>query len=260
MVLKIAIFTAIFGGKDELKEPINFTSDVNVDYFLITDEPGIESKIYQIIYKKPIYNDLTKNARYYKIIGLDLFNEYDYVIWHDANIQINHNEIHNLISFATNTGFAFYSHSQRNCMYDEVIKCIKLEKDYPFILLKQVLKYFFAGVGNNSGLYETGLYVKNNKRMHLDFLNLWWNETKRYSRRDQISLPYCIKKIHIVPAIISGNIRKNKYSTFHQHKHSKYKFLTTSTEKPFVAVQKYIAIKTIAFLKKINFNRSEGTS
>ncbi|WP_298236986.1 glycosyltransferase domain-containing protein [uncultured Algibacter sp.] len=254
MSLKIAIFTAVYGGKDKLKEPFKFKKNENIDYFLITDDRVIESKFYQVIYKEPFVDDITKNARYYKIIGLDLFNEYDYVIWHDANIQMNHDEIPNLLSFASKNSFAFYCHPVRNCIYDEAIKCIKLEKDYPYKLLKQVLKYFLKGVKNNDGLFATGLYVRNNQFINVDFINQWWIETKNYSRRDQISLSYCLKKFKIYPAIINGDIRHNKYSSFHRHKHFKYEFLRARREIFFFEKQKKIAIKIILFLKKINFS------
>tara|TARA_R110001583_G_scaffold70265_4_gene198907 strand:+ start:375 stop:1145 length:771 start_codon:yes stop_codon:yes gene_type:complete len=254
MPLKIAIYTAIFGEKDVVREPLKYIKNENIDYFLISDDRGIESKCYKIIYKKPIYDDITKNARYYKIIGLELFKNYDFVIWHDGNIQINDEEIPNFVHFALKSNYAFYKHPTRNCIYDEAIKCIELEKDFPFILLKQVLKYFRSGITNNIGLYATGLYVKNNQFNNVDFMEQWWTETKHYSRRDQISLPYCLKKNQIKPIIINGNIRDNKYSIFHSHKHSKYNFLTLGKSKPINKWFKAIAIKIILFLKKINFN------
>ncbi len=250
--MKIAIYTAIFGNKDIIKQPINYKQEEGVDYFLITDNKKSYSFNYQIIYKKPIYDDITKNARYYKIMGLDILKEYDFVIWHDANIQVMHNEILNIIKFAQNSGFAFFKHPERNCIYDEAIKCIELEKDYPFKILRQVYSYYIAGIENKIGLYATGLFIKNNKFTYEDFLNLWWDEIKFKSRRDQLSLPYFLNKFKIIPGIIEGCVRENKYSIFHSHNHSNYYFLSTGKSKPFYAWSKKISVSLIKFIKIMN--------
>ncbi|NIK92529.1 DUF616 domain-containing protein [Mangrovimonas sp. CR14] len=253
MSLEVAIFTAIFGGKDCVKDPLNYVENEHIDYFLITDDQELRSNCYNIIHKKPIYDDITKNARYYKILGLEAFKNYDYVIWHDANMQINHEEVPNLLKFVSKNGLAFFDHPERDCVYDEAIKCIKLEKDYPHQLLKQVLKYFLKGVKNNKGLFATGLFVRNNKFNNEDFLKSWWFETKTFSRRDQISLSYCLKKFQIIPIRINGDIRNNVYSIFHKHNHNRYEFLTTQKQIPFLVFQKKMTIRIILLLKKINF-------
>jgi len=251
MSLKIAIYTAVFGGKDVVQEPVKYIKNENIDYFLISDNQEIKSKCYKVIYKKPIYDDITKNARFYKIIGLDLFNEYDYVIWHDANIQIVHNEILKVLRFVENKGIAFFKHPDRNCIYDEAIKCIQLEKDYPFKILKQILGYYIRGIKNEVGLYETGFFVRNNKFRNKDFTNLWWNEIKNKSRRDQLSLPYSLNKTNIFPNIIEGTVRDNLYSIFHKHSYEQYLFLSLKVKK-YNTIKKRIVIKLIKLIKRIN--------
>lgn len=250
MSLKIAIYTAVFGGKDEVREPIGYIEEEYIDYFLITDDQSLKSNCYKIIYKKPIYNDITKNARYYKIIGLDEFKSYDFIIWHDANLQIVQDKILNVLKFVENKGIAFFKHSQRDCIYDEAIKCIQLEKDYPFKILKQVFGYYMRRVNHKNGLYETSILVKNNRLISKKFLRFWWDEIKHKSRRDQLSLPYALKKFNIEPGIIKGHREANVYSFFSKHYHSKYNFLLQIEPKPFNRWHKAIAIKIILFLKK----------
>lgn len=250
--MKIAIYTAIFGEKDEIKMPLYYDKDDNVDYFLITDNEKSNSFNYQIILKKPIYDDVTKNARFYKLKGLEIFKSYDYVIWHDANLQIVHNEILNTLNFSHNNGIAFFKHAERNCIYNEAIRCIELEKDYPFKILKQVYSYYISGIINESGLYDTSIVVKNNKLICEDFLNLWWDEIKNKSRRDQLSLPYSLKMFNIVPGIMLGSRTENNYSIFYKHKHSKYNFLSGKKSKRYSKSSKKIAIMLIKIIKIIN--------
>ena len=250
--MKIAVYTAIFGDKDELREPLNFSDTESVDYFVITDNTAFKSANYKVILKDPVFNDITKNARFYKVNGLDFFKEYDYVIWHDANLQIIDNEIVNILKFVQTTGIAFFKHPERSCLYDEAIKCIKINKDYPLKILKQVTRYYFWGIKNNSGLYETSIVVKNNRLILKEFLDLWWTEIKNNSRRDQISLPYALSKYDLVPGLIDGDREKNPFAFFTPHKHHKYNFLSTKKPKKFNRTSKRIAIDIILFLKRKN--------
>jgi hypothetical protein len=249
MTYKIAIYTAVFGGKDQVKEPQQVVEDANIDYFLISDDKKLESDYYKLIYKKPIYNDITKNARYYKIVGLEEFKNYDFVIWHDANLQVIHHEIIKAITHVENNPIAFFKHSDRNCVYEEAIKCIQLEKDYPFKILKQILGYYFNGLKPKSGLYDTSIVVKNYHLISHEFLNSWWKEIKTKSRRDQLSLPYTLKAFNIQPAILEGRRNKNDYTFFSKHFHTAYNFLSSSIPKPHNRWQKAFAIKVIGILK-----------
>ena len=112
--MKIAIYTAIFGDKDDLKEPINYKFCDQIDYFLITDNRDINSECYKILHKQAVYDDVTKNARYYKVIGIEEFKNYDCIIWHDANLQIFHNKISNLAELSKHSEIAFFKHSDRS--------------------------------------------------------------------------------------------------------------------------------------------------
>ncbi|AFL81691.1 Protein of unknown function (DUF616) [Aequorivita sublithincola DSM 14238] len=250
--MKIAIYTSIFGDKDEIRSPLNYRKSAYIDYYLITDNRESIPLDYNIIYKEPIFDDITKNARYYKINGLEIFKNYDYVIWHDANLQIVDNEIMNILDYVWNKGIAFFQHPERNCTYDEAIKCIELEKDYPFKIFRQIYFYFKLGLKNDTGLYATGLFVKNNKLADSSFLYFWWNEIKSNSRRDQLSLPYALKKYNIRPGVIEGDIRNNKYSFFHQHKHREYRFLSTGKSKLVFEPSKFLTIKLIQLFKRLN--------
>ncbi|WP_228851076.1 glycosyltransferase domain-containing protein [Aegicerativicinus sediminis] len=252
MSVSVVVYTAIFGGKDQIKEPLNFEEVGLIDYFLITDDTAATSSCYKIIHKDPIYEDITKNARYYKIFGLEEFKNYDVIIWHDANLQIIHNKILEILRFMNPNGIAVFKHSQRNCIYAEAIKCIQLEKDYPNIILRQVLRYFIEGVNPESGLYDTSFVVKQNRILSNDFLKFWWKEIKTRSRRDQLSLPYALKMFKIEPGILQGCRDNNDYSIFFKHSHSSYNFLSLNKPKPFKKWNKIIAIKLIVWLKKIN--------
>ncbi|TCK68827.1 uncharacterized protein DUF616 [Winogradskyella wandonensis] len=250
MGYKVAIYTAIFGEKDKIKSPLGYLESPHVDYYLITDDKDLTSNVYNIIYKKPVYDDITKNARYYKIIGLDQFKDYDFVIWHDANLQVIHSKIIEITDAVADKSIAFFKHPDRDCIYDEAVKCIMLDKDNPFKIFRQVIGYYLKGIRGSIGLYETTIVVKNNDLISRPFLEFWWNELKSKSRRDQISLPYALKKFNVIPGIIKGNREQNDYAIYSKHSHDNYGFLSRNDYKRSNSFTKRIIIKLIRLLKK----------
>lgn len=163
--MKIAVYTAIFGDKDILRDPIKYQEVENIDYFLFTDNPLVESKIYKKLLKPILFKDITKNARYYKILGAPELEKYDFSIWHDGNLQIRSDKILDLIKCLGNSDLATFKHPLRNCIYLESIACIKRKKDSPRIIFKQITKYFKEGLQSDIGLYETSILVKRQKKI-----------------------------------------------------------------------------------------------
>ncbi|NHE56245.1 glycosyltransferase domain-containing protein [Cyclobacterium plantarum] len=216
--MKIAVYTAIFGGKDYLLDPINFKKNVNykVDYFCFTDNLKLISNVYTIIYINPSINSTVKKSRFIKIKGSKELIEYDYVIWHDGNIQINADKIEVLIEDLGNNFLAVFRHPYRDNIFDESKACIKLRKEDFFIIIFQLLVYMWKGVSTEGKLFETGIFVKKNNFKE-EFFNLWWDNVKKYSCRDQISLSYVVENTNEKLSLLDGEGKNNPYSTYHPH-------------------------------------------
>ena len=245
--MKIAIYTAIFGEKDTLRHPVDYNFNADVDYFLITDNENIKSDIYTVVLKEVIYQDIAKNARYYKILGLEKFKNYDFTIWHDANIQLKQDAIWNLIELVESKQLAAFKHPKRNNFYDEAIACIKDKKEDPLTLFHQCLIYFFKNHSPYSGLYETGILVRNLKSNNKKFFKEWWNQVNRFSRRDQISFPPLLHKFAIEINSLQGEGINSPYAIYHRH--SYYKYITSRKKIKLSENLNRILIKIIRFLK-----------
>lgn len=223
--MRIAIYTAIFGDKDELKEPLDFKSNNEIDYYLITDNKKAKTYIYKLLVKKAIYGDITKNARFYKLNGLEEFKEYDYVIWHDGNLRIKHVFIKELVSYVADSFLATFKHPDRKNFYQEAVACVKLNKDFSFKILWQSLIYYLKGLPSNFNpqLYETCILVKKMPMYNETFYDLWWSQILKYSRRDQLSLPFVLFSMNTKISTIPGCRYENIFSDFSPHKNNIYK-------------------------------------
>lgn len=251
--MKIAVYTAIFGRKDLLHDPIGYIEDDNIDYFVIS-ESEVNSKIYQLVRKEIVYSDITKNARYYKLFGLKSFSSYDYVIWHDANLQIRHTYVRTLIKTLNGKSISTFKHLIRSCVYEEAMACISYKKDDPIKIFRQILNYFLNGLPANNGLYGTAILVKDNSKDWHKWTESWWKEIAKFTRRDQISLAYVQYKKGISLSVIEGSREANPYAEFHKHSHSEY--ITLNEKEPTEVSYKKKAIyrNLVLLLKKLARN------
>ncbi len=192
------VYTCITNGYDLPLSP-NYI-DENCDYLLFTDsKSSVKNSKWEIklLDEKSKEFQGMKINRYYKMHPFELFNEYDFSIYVDGNVQII-SEISSLYEIAKNsvTGIAMHLHSQRNCIYQEGKACIIGQRGDPEKIKMQLNKYKEEGFPHNFGLLEATIIVVD---LHNDnakkIMNKWWNEFNASdSKRDQLSLPYIIWK------------------------------------------------------------------
>ena len=118
---KNVIYTAIFGGYDNLTEP-SFIPD-GWDFVCFTDS-DIKSDVWDVRKVKPLYKDSTRNARKYKILPHRFLSEYDVSVWVDGNILIRNNLNELVDDYLQDCNIAMMNHNKnildpRDCIYEE---------------------------------------------------------------------------------------------------------------------------------------------
>lgn len=242
---KIAVYTSIFGKKDILKDPLNFSLNSEIEYYCFTDQNDFNNSIYNIIKCSPLREDYSKTSKHYKILGYTYLPNFEYLVYHDGNLQLDHSKIPNLVNTSNDSFLSSFEHPYRNCFYEEAKMCIKRNKDSNFEILKQVITYSFFGMPKSNGLNENSILVINIKKLgNSSFLKKWWKEVERFSRRDQLSLPYLIWKEKNQIGLLKGNRKENEYSIFHEHLREHYLIQPKKT-RIIDKVKKWLAILVI---------------
>ena len=92
-----------------------------------------------------------------------------------------------------------FQHDQgRNCIYDEANVVSHDKKDDPDIIQKQMHKYQTDGYPKQRGLSANSIILRrHNNDDIIKLSDMWWNEICKFSRRDQLSLYYCLWKIDV---------------------------------------------------------------
>lgn len=192
---KLVCYTVISGPYDKLIEPKVVTP--GWEYICFTDQKNFKSDVWKILpIPDEIMNDKTlsqvKKQRIMKIQP-NLFIDYDYCIWVDANITINMN-LDTFFERHLNDSIVITKHPQRDCIYDEGKAILKYKKDTSENINRQLSVYIDKGFPKHYGLHETNVILRKNDSKVNEIMSEWANMLKEYSHRDQMSLDYILWK------------------------------------------------------------------
>ncbi len=213
--MNLVIYTSIFGKHDKLKTPKR--SNKNIQYLCFTDQL-IKSPPWKIIYVKPEFKDMRREARKFKILSHKYLKNYDYSIWLDGSYEFLDDLGKFYKKWLGKNHIAIKKHPERNCVYDEAQFCLKQKLDVQKSINRQINKYLREGYPKNHGLVESSILIRKHTEDVKKFNEMWWWEVKNFSKRDQISFNYITYKLNMNYSIIPKN---DLESTLNWRGHSK---------------------------------------
>tara|TARA_Y100001972_G_scaffold102031_1_gene127289 strand:+ start:1094 stop:1783 length:690 start_codon:yes stop_codon:yes gene_type:complete len=225
--MKKVIYTAIFGGYDQLPDPLY--KPEGWDFICFTDS-NIQSSIWNVKKVPAIYQDSTRNARKYKVLPHRWFPDYDLSLWVDGNILIREDVNQLIDKYLSEVNLAVHDHNQnkldpRSCVYTEaevILHFGKINgnyKDDPNLIIPQMERYINEEYPRNNSLAVTmQLLRRHNQQDCILAMEKWWEEIKYNSKRDQLSFNYSMWKTKTPFVYFNGDSRDNKYF-LHTGKH-----------------------------------------
>lgn len=224
---KIAVYTALFGGYDQLLMPLHRSP--NCDYFCFTDDPALTSDFWQIRLLSPA-PDPQRQSREPKIRPHHYFPDYDASLYLDANLLLIGDVDDYIARYQRHSPLLLVKHSERDCLYEELHACLEGRSDDPGTMIRQVERYRQEGFPAHFGLaVGSFLYREHNSPRVIDLMELWWQELNSGSKRDQLSLSYCLWKQNIQPDIYYGNNWNNDYFVWLPHRIQSNPYLTPAS-------------------------------
>lgn len=184
------VYTAIFGTDDELCLPQVRTP--GVQYICFTDNPFLKSDIWDVRYCKPTGDPLIQ-SKWFKTLPHKALN-CEMSLWVDGKIELHDvNEIFDSI----NSDIALQRHTSRNCIYLEAADCRRRRRGDPVRIAETVERYRAAGHPPNDGLWESGIILRRHTPQIEAFNNEFWREVSYGTSRDQIVIPYILRRMRI---------------------------------------------------------------
>lgn len=211
-----AIFTAIFGGYDDLRDQPECPG---VDYICFTDDPELSSEQWRVQLVEPRFPNPRLSAKWFKLLPHLALPGYRYTIWIDGGIQILVEDFAvEILSFMTDTGFLLFRHPARTSVRDEVAELRRLGRfpDQPFE--EQAARYRREGFQDDLGLFAATVIARDSYRPAVRSLGeRWMNENLQGTFRDQLSLPYLLWRMQIRPDVIPYDLWNNHLLTMVPH-------------------------------------------
>jgi hypothetical protein len=214
---KTVVYTAIFSAYDTLKDPLFV--DKNVDYICFTDQEYLESSIWKIIQvERDLRFSAKMQAERYKILPHVFLRNYETSVWVDASLTIKASIIEYITQYNKTSEILLFPHPERICIYDEAAVCMLSGKDDKNVIIQQIARYYNEGYKTNSGLFCGGVLVRNHNNPEvIKVMELWYEEIKLYSERDQISLPFVLNKMEQDIDLCDLNIFDNSFFSLSEH-------------------------------------------
>lgn len=228
---KVVIYTAIFGDYDTLCEPTYLPK--HCDFVCFTDQK-ITSSSWKIVPTQVENNDPVRTARKHKVLAHTLFPDHDSSVWVDGNMLVR-GDVNELIEkyLSGDVHMAVYDHmdtktDKRDCIYDEAKALVALEKEGKYkddksVITKQIEGYRSEGYPEHVGLLSSMVLLrKHNEPDVIKVMNLWWDEIRTQSRRDQLSFNYVAWKTNFSFAYLKEDSRDNAYFKHNAHNTSSF--------------------------------------
>ena len=196
---KIVIYTAFTGDYDTLKEP-KFI-DENCDYVCFTDNPNVESDLYKIIPMEDSNLDNNRKAKQYKVLPHKYLSNYKYSFWLDGTFEIKSSLREYIYKYIKNPMLCVV-HTERDCIYDELVASYNIARYPKAIMNKQVNHYRDEGFPKHYGLGVMGsIFRQHNNPKVSKLMDDWWNEIIKYTNQDQLSFAYVAWKNNFHPSV-----------------------------------------------------------
>lgn len=212
---RACVYSCLFGGYEELNPQPAFAGD-RVDKILFTDDPTLRSDDWEVRVVAPaLPADPGRSVRRLKILAHEALPEHTTSLYIDNTVQLKvppSQLIEELLPASAR--WACVQHSYRGSVEEEAEVIATMRQfDAPERVREQIDHY--RNVSPESLSAQT-LWGGMLARRHSDPLvrevqTIWWEQVLRYSRRDQLSLPYALLAARLVPEVHRFDIRESDH-------------------------------------------------
>lgn len=210
------VYTAIFGDRDELRDPPPEAVTGDVQWVCFSDRPRA-SDVWDVRVVESRFSCPRLAAREYKLLPHIWFPGANWTLWIDGCLQLLTDPRQLRDEVELTTDFAAFPHPERNCLFDELAACRQLAMADPVTLDGQRNLYRAAGMPEHAGLIATGLLFRRPTSACDQLCEDWFREVVLFSARDQISFPYVAWRNEFPIHTLEGGIHTVDWLTTWPH-------------------------------------------
>lgn len=187
------VYTALFGGYEELQDQPMATADDDTDYVCFTDRTDLTSDAWTIItIALPVPDDFVRSARWIKILGHPALTEYSESLWIDNRVILSTSPKRIFERWlGTGCAIAMPLHDHRPSVRDEFRAILASGFDDPGLVREQLARYekIAPQVLEQPPMWTAIIARRREPRVDAA-MESWFLEVARSSRRDQLSVNF----------------------------------------------------------------------
>lgn len=209
------VYTVLLGGYETLTEqPI--APESGVPFVCFTNDPELTSSTWEIRQIVPLLStDSTRSSRAVKIVGYQQLPEWNRSLYIDNAVRLTAHPRAVLDALLpSGQAFGCFQHSFRGALDDEFDEVIRLGYDSAVRCEEQRAHYRACRpeVLGRQTLW-TGVVARSHGHRQLDLaMETWLAHVLRYSRRDQLSLPFVLAEVSLPSLAL---LQDNNQSPWH---------------------------------------------
>lgn len=212
---RVAVFTCVIGGYETLN-PQPAARGSLIPFICFTDDPALTSDVWQIRLIEPCFPaDPVRSQRQIKFLPYDLLPDCAVSIYIDNSVELTQPPEALLAAVDLSSGLALPRHDFRANLDDEFSAVLEQRLDDPARV--RALRQFYHDHAPDlltRPLYWSGILIRDHRNPRLrQAMSIWRDQVWRYSRRDQLSLPYALSRAGVEPCVINID---NHQSSFHR--------------------------------------------
>ena len=219
---RFLVYTCLVGDYDWLLPPV--VKDGQTDYVVFTDNPSLNVEGWRVVsFDVDQFSSPLLASRYYKMLGHHLLPEkhYQASVYVDANIRLL-GRLSSLIEglLASEAALCVFRHPLRETVIEEIHTTTTVGKAPGEASWLEYKRMQEVGFDQQVPLIEATIMIKNHchHTMH-QAMECWWEWFKKYSTRDQHSLPYAIWQTDLDVIFHNFSFREpNPYFAIYRHK------------------------------------------
>lgn len=213
----LVVYTAIFGGYDQLQEPVSCSN--TCDYICFTDDPNLRSDFWTVRLVQDATLSPARLSRRPKILPHLYLQDYEASLYVDGNLLLI-GDVHDYIqAYARTSPMLCVKHGERDCVYQEYQACRESLRDDLTVMQNQIERYQREGMPADLGLIVGSfIYRRHHDPAVIRVMNRWWDEFSTCSQRDQLSFTYSCWKEKFHYNVYYANNWSNDYFLWLPHR------------------------------------------
>jgi hypothetical protein len=189
-----AVYSVLLGAFERLQDQ-PMAKQSAVPFIMLTDDPDLRSDTWEVRLVEPAFPmDPVRSARAIKLLGAKELGDFEETLWIDNRVELARPAEELLDQWLDGSDFTVPFHSFREQLIDEFHAVVQSGFDDPTRVYEQLIHY---GETRPAALGDkplwTGILARRTTPDVDALMRTWLDHVLRYSRRDQLSLPYVLR-------------------------------------------------------------------